>query len=193
MIDRGIERRSSVALFAGLAAVFAALFANPASAHFLDGFDAFRAGDYCEAKEAWLKSEKSGDSSSAFGLGELYARGLCVTENQRLASRWYLTAALRGNSRARAEVGVRYAYGKGVEPNAFKAYVWLSAAKMSASGWDTDFAAKADTNRRMIAALLTPEERQRASVIMAQFSKKWALPREFNSLDSVESPKSPRQ
>jgi hypothetical protein len=70
-----------------------------------------------------------------------------------------------------------------MEPNAFKAYVWLAAAKMSASGWDTDFAAKADTNRRMMETLLTPEERKRAASIMAQFSKKWALPREFNSLD----------
>lgn len=164
-------------------ALLALMFSGAARGHFLDGFDAFRSGDYCEAKTIWLKSEQAGDSSSAFGLGELYARGLCVQANERLATRWYLTAALRGNSRARAEVGVRYAYGKGVEANAFKAYVWLSAAKMSASGWDTDFMAKAESNRRLVEPLMSAQERKRANEIMLRFSRNWRLPREFDSLD----------
>lgn len=173
--ERGLVVLTSVLL--------ALVFPDAVRGHFLDGFDAFRAGDYCEAKTIWLKSERAGDSSSAFGLGELYARGLCVKANERLATRWYLTAALRGNSRARAEVGVRYAYGKGVEANAFKAYVWLSAAKMSASGWDTDFMAKAESNRRLVEPLMNADERRRAKEIMFQFSRNWRLPREFNSLD----------
>lgn len=152
-------------------------------AQFLGGFDSFREGKYCAARDAWLKSEKSGDSSSAFGIAELYDRGLCVKQNDRLATRWYLTAALRGNSRARAEVGVRYAYGKGVEPSAYKAYVWISAGLMSASGWDTDFISTAEANRRMLDKLLTPAERDRAAAIMAEFAKVWKLPREFDSLD----------
>lgn len=163
--------------------IFALAFPLLAQASFLSGFDAFRIGNYCEAKDAWMKSEKSGDSSSAFGLAELYARGLCVKQNERLASRWYLTAALRGNSRARAEIGIRYAYGKGVETSAFKAYVWISAGKMSASGWDANFITNTDTNRRILEKLLTPAERERAAEIVAGFAKSWQLPAEFNSLD----------
>lgn len=164
-------------------AVFALSLPSMSHANFLGGFDDFRAGNYCAARDAWVESEKSGDSSSAFGLAELYARGLCVKQNDRLATRWYLTAALRGNSRARAEVGMRYAYGKGVEVSAFKAYVWISAGKLSASGWDTNFIANADTNCQMLEKLLTPAERKRATEILAGFARTWQLPREFNSLE----------
>lgn len=165
--------------------VFAAfaVAASTADARFLSGFDAFRAGEYCKARDYWLKSERDGDSNSAFGLAELYARGFCVKQNDRLATRWYLTAALRGNSRARAELGVRYAYGRGVKPNAFKAYVWLSAGKLSAAGWDTTFVKNADANLQILRPLLTDKEKQRADQILATFVRKWALPREFNSLD----------
>jgi hypothetical protein len=155
----------------------------PAYAQFLSGFDAFRAGEYCKARDYWLNSEGDGDSNSAFGLAELYARGFCVKQNDRLATRWYLTAARRGNSRARAELGVRYAYGKGVKPDAFKAYVWLSAGKLSAAGWDTTFVKNADANLQMLRPMLTDEEKQRADRILAAFVRKWVLPREFDSLD----------
>jgi hypothetical protein len=80
-------------------------------------------------------------------------------------------------------VGVRYAYGKGVKPDAFKAYVWISAGKLSAAGWDTTFVETADANLRMLRESLTAAERQRADKILAVFVRKWALPREFNSLD----------
>jgi hypothetical protein len=173
-----LRRLQRLVLISGLA-----ISAAVADAQFLSGFDAFRAGEYCKARDRWLKSERDGDSSSAFGLAELYARGFCVKQNDRLATRWYLTAALRGNSRARAEVGVRYAYGKGVKPDAFKAYVWISAGKLSAAGWDTTFVETADANLRMLRESLTAAERQRADKILAVFVRKWALPREFNSLD----------
>ena len=49
--------------------VFAAfaVAASTADARFLSGFDAFRAGEYCKARDYWLKSERDGDSNSAFG------------------------------------------------------------------------------------------------------------------------------
>jgi hypothetical protein len=178
-----LHGRRATALLAAVLAISSLAFPPRATAQFLRGFDAFREGKYCEARDAWVKSEKSGDSSSAFGLAELYARGLCVKRNERLATRWYLTAALRGNSRARAEVGMRYAYGKGVEANAYRAFVWISAGKLSASGWDTDFIAKADANRQLLEKLLSPAERERASEVLARFVKVWQLPREFNSLE----------
>jgi hypothetical protein len=155
----------------------------PANAQFLRGFDLFRAGKHCEAKEAWLKSEKSGDSTSPFGLAELYARGLCVRKDERIASRWYLTAALRGNARARAEIGQRYAYGKGVAPDALKAHVWMSTAKATAGGWESEFVETVEKNIALIEPMLTAEQRERSKAILATFKKDYRLPREFNSLD----------
>lgn len=167
----------------GLPLVLALLGTNLSAQHFLDGFDSFRAGKYCEARDSWIKSEKSGDSTSPFGLAELYARGLCVKKDERLASRWYLTAAQRGNPRARAEIGMRYAYGKGVAPNALKAYVWLSISRVTAGGWETDFVATVDKNVAIVERLLSAAERARAAKIITDFKKTYTLPREFNSLD----------
>lgn len=165
--------------------VAAALFIWPAvaDAQFLRGFDLFREGRYCEARDAWMKSERSGDSTSPFGLAELYARGLCVRKDDRLASRWYLTAAQRGNPRARAEIGTRYAYGKGVKPDMLKAYVWMSVSRASAGGWEKDFFATVDKNAQVIRGRLTPEQRQEADKVLADFWKTYRLPRAFDSLD----------
>ena len=159
------------------------LWSTTADAQFIRGFDLFRTGQYCEARDAWLESEKSGDSTSPFGLAELYSRGLCVKQNERLASRWYLTAAQRGNPRARAEIGLRYAYGKGVQPNSLKAYVWMSTSLASAGGWERDFVATVDKNRLVVERTMTPEQQQRAKAIVTEFQKTYRLPREFNSLD----------
>jgi hypothetical protein len=168
----------------GLVVMLAVLsWSAAAHAQFIRGFDLFRTGQYCKAREAWLASEKSGDSTSPFGLAELYARGLCVKQNERLASRWYLTAAQRGNPRARAEIGLRYAYGKGVQPNSLKAYVWMSTSLASAGGWEKDFVTTVDKNLLVVERTMTPEQQQRAKAIVAEFKKTYRLPREFNSLD----------
>ena len=159
------------------------VFAVPVQAQFIKGFDLFRSGEFCKAKKAWLKSEGSGDSTSPFGLAELYARGLCVRKDDRIASRWYLTAALRGNTRARAEIGIRYAYGKGVEADALKAYVWLSTAKATAGGWEEEFVEKVDKNIAIIEPLLDADQRAQAKQVLAGFNKDYVLPRRFNSLD----------
>lgn len=177
-MTRDLRRFSGIAI-----ALLVLSWPRAAEAQFLRGFDLFREGRYCEARDAWMKSEKSGDSTSPFGLAELYARGLCVKQNERLASRWYLTAAQRGNPRARAEIGLRYAYGKGVEPNALKAHVWMSTSRVTAGGWEKDFVMTVDKNATVVERMLTPEERQRAKKILADFGKTYQLPREFDSLD----------
>ena len=148
-------------------------------AQFLDGFGHFQKGEFCEAREAWLSDEPDGDSSSAFGIAETYARGLCVAEDQIEASRWYLTAALRGFSRGRAEMGFRYAYGKGVEPNAYKSYVWLSIARLTAAKWETDFRESLVANINLMRRTLTPAELAKAEKVIVQYRRTYELPREF--------------
>ncbi len=153
-----------------------------AQAQFLDGFDHFQRGEFCEAREAWLDNEPDGDSSSAFGIAETYSRGLCIKEDQVQASRWYLTAALRGFSRGRAEIGIRYAYGKGVAPNAYKSYVWLSIARLTAAKWETDFRENLVVNINLMRRVLTAAESAKADEVVAQYRQTYRMPREFEIL-----------
>lgn len=153
-----------------------------AQAQFLDGFDHFQRGEFCEAREAWLDNEPDGDSSSAFGIAETYSRGLCIKEDQTQASRWYLTAALRGFARGRAEIGIRYAYGKGVAPNAYKSYVWLSIARLTAAKWETDFRENLVVNINLMRRVLTAAESAKADEVVAQYRQTYRMPREFEIL-----------
>jgi hypothetical protein len=176
MMSRAIIRPTIVALLL--------CFGLPQAAHaqFLDGFNHFQKGEFCEAREAWLDDEPDGDSSSAFGIAETYARGLCVKEDQTKASRWYLTAALRGFSRGRAEIGIRYAYGKGVEPNAYKSYVWLSIARLTAAKWETDFRENLSVNINLMRRALTAAELAKAEKAIVQYRQTYQMPREFEIL-----------
>jgi TPR repeat protein len=166
----------------GCALLLSVLLPQAAQAQFLDGFNHFQKGEFCEAREAWLDDEPDGDSSSAFGIAETYSRGLCVQEDQVKASRWYLTAALRGFSRGRAEIGIRYAYGKGVEPNAYKSYVWLSIARLTAAKWETDFRENLTVNINLMRQALTAAELAKANKAITQYRQTYRMPREFEIL-----------
>lgn len=157
--------------------------ASAAHADFLEGFGAFQSGNYCKAREEWQGPARKGDASAAFGMAELYARGLCIKEDQRRASEWYLTAALRGFARARSELGIRYAYGKGVKPDLVRSYLWLSAARMTTATWDISARKAIDANLAVIAPMVSTEEKLRADSILARFSKDYKMPSEFEKLD----------
>jgi len=167
---------------AGLALLLLLSAQQVATAQFLDGFGHFQKGEFCEAREAWLDDEPDGDSSSAFGIAETYSRGLCIKADQVKASQWYLTAALRGFSRGRAEIGIRYAYGKGVEPNAYKSYVWLSIARLTAAKWETDYRENLAVNINLMRRALTAAELAKAEKVIAQYRQTYRMPREFETL-----------
>lgn len=167
----------------GAALAVALLVPVPARAQLLSGFEHFSRGNYCKARQLWLEDWKSDDSSAALGLAEIYARGLCGKEDQRRASLWYLRAAQSGSARARSELGVRYAYGKGVEQNYFKSYVWLGAAKVSASPWERTLLDAVQQNSAMIRPRLSAAQRSSAERILADFAGTHVLPAEFADLD----------
>lgn len=172
-------RRAVVAL----AVAFGVILASPASASFLEGFHAFQEGKYCKALEEWRDDARSGNASAAFGMAELYSRGLCVKEDQRRASEWYLKSALGGFARSRGELGVRYAYGKGVKADLFRSYLWLSAARLTTATWDIVSRKAVDANLSIITPMLPAEDKMRADSILAAFSKEYKMPREFEKLD----------
>ena len=154
-----------------------------AFAQFLKGYDFFQAGKYCDAKREWLSSVQLDDSTSPFGLGEIYARGLCAEKNDRLASRWYLTAALRGHARARAELGYRYASGKGVKVNLPRAYFWLSASRVTAGGWESEFLSVVNQNIALIEKYLPESEKKKINMTLERYRKDFRVPSDFESLE----------
>lgn len=168
---------------AGLALAFGIAVTSPVRASFLDGFAAFQEGKYCKALEEWRDDARKGNASAAFGMAELYGRGLCVKEDQRRASEWYLKSALGGFARARGELGVRYAYGKGVTANLFRSYLWLSAGRLTTASWDITSLKAVEANLSVIAPMMPAEDKARADSILAKFSKDYKMPREFESLD----------
>ena len=163
--------------------LFAAVCAMPAAAQNSGAYDKFLVGKYCEARDNWLDDWKLKDATAAFGLAELYARGLCVKEDQSLASRWYLRSAHAGSARARSELGIRYAFGKGVNQNYFKAFVWLRVAKLTASPWEKGLADSAQRNLETISRYLAAQDMKSADAIADDFSRTYKLPASFDSLD----------
>jgi hypothetical protein len=118
-------------------------------------------------------------------MAELYSRGLCVKADQRRASEWYLKSALGGFARARSELGVRYADGKGVKADVFRSYLWLSAPR-SDHGELGRRVAPSDRCRkpsRSVRRSCPPKRRCGADSILAAFSKEYKMPREFEKLD----------
>jgi len=153
--------------------------ADAVSQKFFDGMTAFNNGKYCDAKKIWRAEIDKNDGASAFGLGELYARGLCVDENQSKAAKWYLNAALWGYARARAEMGIRYAYGKGVESDFVKSYVWLTLAKRTLSNWDATTLDVVTKNLAIMSERLTPAGREAGDKVIARFEKTYQMPEDY--------------
>ncbi len=167
----------------GLMMMVVAFWATPVLAQNSDAYDKFLVGKYCEARDSWLNDWKLNDSTAAFGMGELYSRGLCVKEDQVLAARWYLRSALAGSARARSELGIRYAFGKGVNQNYFKAFVWLRVAKLTASPWEKGLADSAQRNLETISRYLSAQDMKTADAMADAFSRTYKLPSSFDSLD----------
>jgi hypothetical protein len=153
--------------------------ASAVSTKFFDGKTAFDSGKYCEAKTIWRQQLDNHDGASAFGLGELYARGLCVDESQSKAARWYLQSALWGYARARAEMGIRYAYGKGVDSDFVKSYVWLTLAKRTLSNWDATTLDVVTKNLNIMSERLTPAGREAGDAVVARFEKTYEMPDDY--------------
>lgn len=74
----------------------------------------------------------------------------------------FRSLADRGDASAQSNLGLMYAYGKGVPKDHVRAHMWfnLAAARMPAA--ETDRRAKATRNRDRVARLLSPEARARA-------------------------------
>ncbi|MEX4415886.1 sel1 repeat family protein [Haemophilus influenzae] len=95
---------------------------------FQQGFEATTRGDYHTAFKLWLPLAEQGYAGAQFNLGNLYANGQGVKQDDFEAMKWYRKAAEQGNANAQALLGFAYLLGKGVQVNKSLAKEWLGKA-----------------------------------------------------------------
>jgi TPR repeat protein len=113
-------------LLASLALLQPAEAAQPG--HFDRGYQAYRAQDYGNALRWFVMAANQGDTAAQNMIGEMYARGEGVEQNDADALRWFHRAAEKRNPAAETNLGIAYREGYGVSPDYQQAYNWLKRA-----------------------------------------------------------------
>ena len=109
--------------------LFAALIAVPATAQDLDkGLAALNRGEYATALQELRPLAERGDAEAQLNLGNMYYKGLGVTQDYAEAMKWYSKAAEQGNAEAQLDVGVMFKEGQGVQQDFVSAHMWMSLA-----------------------------------------------------------------
>jgi TPR repeat protein len=107
------------------------------------GFDAAAAADDAQVAQAYAYLQggqldqlmqmlpplaRAGNARAQFLLGELYARGEGVTQDDEQAARWWRQAADQGLAFAQNELGVVLMDGRGVQADPLQALAWYRRA-----------------------------------------------------------------
>jgi uncharacterized protein len=97
-------------------------------ADFQAGQDAYDRGDYQTALKILLPLAQQGADNAQNALGNMYALGEGVPQNDTEATKWYRRAADQGNGRAQFNLGVTYHQGIGVQQDYTEAVRWYRLA-----------------------------------------------------------------
>jgi TPR repeat protein len=89
---------------------------------------AFRTGDYKRAESLARDLAGTGDAKAQYLLGQLYTKGLGVSQNHYEAARWYRKSAEQGNPEAETALGQSFELGRGVGRNYGEAARWYRLA-----------------------------------------------------------------
>ena len=92
--------------------LFSLLLGAPSySGDFNKGMTAAQKGDYATALKVWRPLAEQGDINAQYNLGQIYRRGLGVTQDYKEAVRLYTLAAEQGHAEAQNNLGVMYSKG----------------------------------------------------------------------------------
>ena len=114
-------------------------------ADFQKGFDAYQSGDYATALREWRPLAEQGFAPAQSNLGLLYDNGRGVSQDDKIAVKWYTLAAEQGINNAQGNLGVLYANGEGVPKSNVYAHMWGNIASSNGNedgGGLRDFVAK---------------------------------------------------
>jgi len=95
---------------------------------YIDGWAAYKSGDYKTAFEMWSKGAEQGLAKAQFSLGGMYERGEGVAQDYNQALSWYRKAADQGNADAQFNLGLMYGKGIGVPQDDTQSLFWFRKA-----------------------------------------------------------------
>jgi uncharacterized protein len=81
-----------------------------------------------EAARWYRKAADQDDAVAAASLGDLYAAGRGLKQDDAEAARWYRRSAERGYAAGQYRLAEAYSNGKGVARDPMQAYAWLELA-----------------------------------------------------------------
>lgn len=99
---------------ARLALLLALLYCWPAGADVGSGVAAYRRGDYAAAFAEFSAAAQADDAFAQNVLGTMYAQGLGVERNDKLAVDWFFRAQALGSPEAAANLATMYEHGQGL-------------------------------------------------------------------------------
>jgi TPR repeat protein len=108
---------------------------------------------------------EKGVASAQFKLGEMYAKGDGLPEDDAEAMKWWQKAADQGNVDAQHNLAVSYFSGEDVPQDYVQAYLWWNLA--AATG-DADAAKDRDN----VATKMTPAQIEQAKALVAAWKPK---------------------
>lgn len=132
------------------------------------GCAAYASGKYEEAAAWYRKAAEQGDADAQYNLGNLYAQGQGVAQDDAQAVAWYRKAANQGYAKAQSNLGVMYAEGRGVARDDVEAYRWFSIA--GAKG-DAEIVKVRDLVEKRLSKEQIAEAQKRAREWISQFEK----------------------
>lgn len=150
---------------AAVIAVALALAAPVAAQDYDVGWEAAQRDDYVAAEREWRPLAEQGHADAQIRLGQLYAAGLGVPQDDAEAVNWYRKAANQGNALARIALGFSYFIGSGVEQDYIQAYMWGDLAVAQGSE-------EAIILRKLAAGLMTPENIVEAQKLAREWKPK---------------------
>jgi uncharacterized protein len=124
----GGKRAMSNLIKAGLVALVLCLAAPVAAGPFEDGADAAERGDFATALQLWQPLANQGDPRAQQSLGNMYANGQGVPQDDAEAVKWFRKAADQGDPYAQFNLGNMYAEARGVPQDDAQAVKWFRKA-----------------------------------------------------------------
>ncbi len=120
----------------------------------LEAYAVYKMGNYIEAFERFLSLAEMGNVQGMLNVANMYAVGVGVKENQRIATDWYQRAAGKGSVIAMKEYAMRLGQGKGVaqDTNASARLLKELESETGANGVDT----ASGSNRQLSLNEITP-------------------------------------
>lgn len=132
--------------------------------NFEEGLKFFYDKDYVNAAISFEKAAGLGDAEAQFSLGDMYAQGLGVSQDDQKAMSWFRKAAEQGFIPAQVNLGVMYTQGQCVKQNLVEAHKWFNIAGGAVDEEGVDL-------REIVEEQMSPEEISEAM----RLAKEWIV------------------